>query len=632
LSNCRGGGSLARLLYNIDFKFQNEAVSVSGGDVSGYRFFVFWESTLDTKIKDVLTELNRHLVEIDSADAYDYFEVIRSYTDELIDANEDESLVHRVFALRDTALYRFEPSNNKQPYATFMVAGSAPPPTPATLTDEQLDFIAAAESFLEDSVLKARVNDILWLRGKEPRHLGNAFELYHKLAKECLDLDSWTSSIDFIRRALFLASVSKRTGRQLFESVVATLTDWVDEYIEDDPRFLSVEALRLLAMYSDMPFDGIVDRVQRGIRSAVDASNWDRAERICLCGIEAAKIHRVSEQRKAFQTKLSEVYVAQSETTDVNSVKSFYLEKAYQTLRGLPDCSDQREELHRQLLETQQLVVDELHIHEHRQEVSDIVTQTLVVVSGQTLITSLHTLLFRLFRIPNYTELEITAAEMAEKYPLSQLFGKYIIADDGRIVAKVPGGAASNGKSFHDHDVYQLAQFDHNAFVSVCILPAIDVIVSEHAPSFEDLRILIANSPFVPRGQEVLWARALHSGFYREFDVAVPILVPLIEGGIRNILQDNGVIVSKLNENGIQELKLLGSLLAVPELKDILGNNLIRDLNGLLLDRTYGNLRNIVAHGIVTERICFSPHAIYLWWLCLWLVLAPRFAAVRGDE
>ncbi|WP_173920612.1 hypothetical protein [Pseudidiomarina piscicola] len=41
MSNCRESGSLAWLFYNIDFNFQNEAVSVFGGDVSGYRFFVY---------------------------------------------------------------------------------------------------------------------------------------------------------------------------------------------------------------------------------------------------------------------------------------------------------------------------------------------------------------------------------------------------------------------------------------------------------------------------------------------------------------------------------------------------------------------------------------------------------------
>ncbi len=66
------------------------------------------------------------------------------------------------------------------------------------------------------------------------------------------------------------------------------------------------------------------------------------------------------------------------------------------------------------------------------------------------------------------------------------------------------------------------------------------------------------------------------------------------------------------------------------ELADILGENLVFDLEGLLVQRFGSNLRNEVSHGLLNiDRFGPGP-ASYLWWLALKLCIA--FWLLDGDE
>ena len=69
----------------------------------------------------------------------------------------------------------------------------------------------------------------------------------------------------------------------------------------------------------------------------------------------------------------------------------------------------------------------------------------------------------------------------------------------------------------------------------------------------------------------------------------------------------------------------LGSILDHGVCEKVLGRNDVYELRGLLTDRTYGNLRNRVAHGLMSTGEFFQAAPVYLWWLCLRYVLQTPF-------
>jgi hypothetical protein len=47
-----------------------------------------------------------------------------------------------------------------------------------------------------------------------------------------------------------------------------------------------------------------------------------------------------------------------------------------------------------------------------------------------------------------------------------------------------------------------------------------------------------------------------------------------------------------------------------------------------MCDKSGPNLRNEVAHGLATQDLCESAHALYAWWLILQLVAETYAAAI----
>jgi hypothetical protein len=76
----------------------------------------------------------------------------------------------------------------------------------------------------------------------------------------------------------------------------------------------------------------------------------------------------------------------------------------------------------------------------------------------------------------------------------------------------------------------------------------------------------------------------------------------------------------------------LPAILDHSKAEEVFGLNLIRDLKGLLLERTYGNLRNKVSHGLFTDGTFYQPSAVYLWWLILRLCLMPYVGEMLDDD
>jgi hypothetical protein len=52
----------------------------------------------------------------------------------------------------------------------------------------------------------------------------------------------------------------------------------------------------------------------------------------------------------------------------------------------------------------------------------------------------------------------------------------------------------------------------------------------------------------------------------------------------------------------------------------------------LFCDAFGPNLRNELAHGLITEEDCHSIYAIYAWWLALKLVFNTFWNAARREE
>ena len=310
---------------------------------------------------------------------------------------------------------------------------------------------------------------------------------------------------------------------------------------------------------------------------------------------------------------------------------SHWMQQAVEAYKAVPHSSQRREELYNDLLKLQKDSLDEIGKVQTPFDVSEVIENTVEIMSKVTLREAFFNLGFRVLNIPSYERIERHAQELTQKYPLSRMFGSVHMDSEGKVLSKTPAKDLNDLGSVSKRELYQSVSFEHQNSVISRILPAIEVIMNEHSVSIYDFETLSINNPFVKPGQEQLFAKGLFLGLKGEFDVSLSLLVPLLESSLRYVLSQSGVTVSTLNTHGVQEELRIGAILNHEASEKVFGKDILMDLNGLLLDRTYGNLRNIISHGLGDIGIFYSYSAIYLWWLIFRLFLTPHIEALTKD-
>jgi hypothetical protein len=154
-------------------------------------------------------------------------------------------------------------------------------------------------------------------------------------------------------------------------------------------------------------------------------------------------------------------------------------------------------------------------------------------------------------------------------------------------------------------------------------------IVLEHSPRVNDFLAIVSNHPLVPEGRETLYAKGLQAGMRSELDIATHFLIPQFEHSVRYVLAQRGIITSSIDQEGIQQEYDLNRMLYMPIAKEIFGEDVLFHLQRLLVDPLGANLRNKMAHGMMSFGEFFSISVAYLYWLILRLVCLPVIAYLR---
>jgi Domain of unknown function (DUF4209) len=108
-----------------------------------------------------------------------------------------------------------------------------------------------------------------------------------------------------------------------------------------------------------------------------------------------------------------------------------------------------------------------------------------------------------------------------------------------------------------------------------------------------------------------------------DLDIVAHLLIPQFEHSIRYILAQRGVITSSIDQDGIQKEYNLNRTLYMAEIKDAFGSDVVFHLQRILVEPLGANLRNRMAHGLMSSEEFQSIPVAYLWWLLLQLVSLP---------
>lgn len=552
-----------------------------------------------------------------------------------------------LWLLADACSMMLSPESSNEPFQPFAVLHDRRSVIPDDLSDSDIEFFAQIIDAVDDCWLKARLADLVWLKGK-PRNQAFALKAIDAYRNLPLDTNTWLrGSRECWRRALALARLLRGgAGDRLAEMEAAIFAVFAASTRDD--VFLALWLADLLKSNGlgrdSRPF--IAAKLEALAHEFKGAGDLHSAREYFSAAAEwygsIPDRVKVAEMTAAVAEGWVDEAIARSSSDNPSHMvaASFY-ENAIQTYRTIPRTEraahrvDERiEELRAHLNDAGERSLGEMGVvRSPTVDITEIVENARKAVTGKPLREALLAFA-NLHRGANVDELRKNAIERIGRFPLQSIFAATVLSRDGRVIAKRPP-LSMWPKLTEDDEIAIKAEMirDYGILVSIVvqgdIWPALEVLLLEHRLREVDFIELARHSPIVPKDRAGLFGKALFAGYERDFVTSLHLLVPQIEHMVRVHLKQAGATTTTIDKNGIQNENGLSTLMELPEADEVFGKDLTFELRSLFCDAFGPNLRNELAHGLMDEDGCHSPFAIYAWWLALRLVVNTWWNAAR---
>lgn len=551
------------------------------------------------------------------------------------DGNAKQAKIYQLFS--GSCSMMLSPDSKNEPFKPFAVFRDKRSVTADDFSAEDISFLSEIITEVPDFWLKARLADLIWLRAarKDLNHALVAIDAYRQIP---LDTETWVrDGRECWYRAMSLAAMLKGGAGNRIQAMESDVQKAFDSSKESD-GYLALwlaelmahfglgknnvghiaEKLELLARIfeSDSDIDSARNYFENSAQWHKLAGNKTKSIEMTVCHAEAyakeAVTHTTSEQPS-------------------NMLAASLYEKAIQILRTIPKTErpalkvDERiAELHKSVNEAGQLALNEMRVVSSNEiDISQMVEAAKSAVSGKKPLDALG-VFANLSRGMCLSEMQDSAIRHLNQYPLFSLFSGTSMSRDGRVIGNTRGISVDEIVDGNHPNVRALVMQNHALQLSLIvqgkILPALDVLHLEHRIHEIDFLSIAKQSPIVPSGREALFAKGLYSGYDNDYITAIHFLTPQIEHLVRFHLKNAGAKTSTIDSCGIENENGLSTLVALPEMKAVFGDDLAFEIKAVFCDPLGANLRNEIAHGLADHNALNSLHCVYAWWLSLKLV------------
>ncbi|WP_345829882.1 DUF4209 domain-containing protein [Erwinia sp. HDF1-3R] len=548
------------------------------------------------------------------------------------------------------------PDNRQQPFASTITHLGWRTAGPDDFIEADLDFFAQVVRSTDNSWLKARLADLLWVRKYKSNDTKaicmalDAIDNYQRIPinTEILQNDwqaCWERAITLVKMLGKGAADKLNDTRQPLLHALHTLTKsegWLAWKVSDLLQWVGLEmeqsaevANKLATLARDYDTDTEQVQIMTAGRLFRQAAIWfgiadDKAEAAAMT-VQVAECY-VREGRSRIQTP----------HPSYGAAASFY-EQAIQTYRTISRqqrqalCIEVRiTALRKQMDEAGEKSLGDLgEIPFPEVDFREQMVWASQAVQNKTLTEALQAF-SRIVLTPfKYQDLWQQIVAQLKQPSLMHIFPVTVLAENGRVIARIPCldtnadlvDEANRARVFWEMTRMYRAWL--NFYVNAFIWPALGSLLLEHRLREADLIELASRSPIVPIGRERLFGKALFAGFNHDFVTALHLLVPQVENMVRYHLKHAGARTTHLDEHGVQTENGISTLIDQPEAEKVFGRDVVFEIKALYCTAMGPNLRNKLAHGLLNDTDCQSIEAIYAWWLGLRLVCHAFWNAAR---
>ena len=513
-------------------------------------------------------------------------------------------------------------------------------------SENDMYFFEMIAADVEDYRLKARLADLVWLR-QDHRDIQFALMAIDAYRQIPLDSDIWVrGGRECWQRAITLTLLLKSSAgnrlqemeNSIFEVLssatsadiyrVFRMADLLSKYkLGASHQLVIAEKLKLLSQEFDegKDYNKARDYAEASARWYGSLGEKDKSIKMVIALAEG----------------WAKEAVARVEADKSSSmVAAGFYENAIQVYRTIPKAQrevfavDQRiAELHKLMSDAGEKAIGEMKVTSTPGvNISDLMEAARVSVSNKPITEALNAFV-NLSPFESFSESEDKAIKQINDFPFSAIFSSTHVSQDGRVIAKTPGTGFARELTHEDSDVWSRMVQDYGMLIGIIVQgwinPALAILSIEHRLREIDFLGMVQQSPIVPPGRKRIFAKALFSGYDGDFITAIHILIPQIEHMVRFHLKNSGGKTTTLNSNGIETENGLSTLVELPEMKAVFGEDLSFEIKALFCDAIGPNLRNQLAHGLLDDRACNSTHGAYAWWLGLKIVFNTFWNAAR---
>ena len=527
----------------------------------------------------------------------------------------------------------FQPHDSHEPFAPAVSWEDYRGFIPADIPNESLDALSEWLPEVADAELSARIADVLWLRHRKPNLLKTSVQSYIKSALNLESPASWGQCVEKFERALHLSVCLRKQEPNVLNSVAQCIEKIIKKYGDDNPPSLSIKLMGLLCEFRCGDAKQYYDLSRKVAEQAHSQKLWQRAEKAWGVAQKWALLLKENNKRDIAVTGRAETLVGYAASLDQDIASAKFMQKAIEVYRKVgrqvAGFEKRMKELYGLLRKYQKKSLDQMQrIKGPEIDITEIVEKSQAIVSGKSFEEAISVFATQIIHPLNYKDIKKQSEQDAQKFVFSSMFERIYLDDDGLKIAKAP--PMLGFKEGEDEKAIWAAmllavQMHHGFYVQSVLEPMRQTILSEHEVKVENLWSLVQNNPFIPPGHEYIYAKGLNAGLMGNFIEASHLLVPQVENSLRYILEQRGIEATTLHPQGFQERMRLGPLLKHENIINTFDLDTVLDLWALLMEPRYSNLRNEVAHGLMSTDECFRPSVIYFWWLVLRLCLTQHY-------
>lgn len=544
--------------------------------------------------------------------------------------NPNQALVYRL--LSAICSFHFKPEDGAEPFSNQIgFADGSRTLVGSDFDTEQISALHAVLPRLNNLPLRTRMADLIWSREKRRADCARlAIDGYVELVNRLVagtaterfhDSDpTGVSSEDFLRRA---AAIARATGWNRPENDALRIA--IAEVLTVASQRDDMAVVRIGNFATDIGLDNaesILANLPDLVETVLKKPDYFVAESVQRLIIRRAQRARDDHATKAATLKLISIFEAKAEATDSAMLKAHALQEAIESLHGLKGVRDERQRIHDKLKDAQLHMYEEFGKIEQSVDLTSEVERLLSAYDGLHLLDALL-LLARTEQPKNPDKLIKAAQDEAQKFPLSSLFATSLLDSKGRTVARTGGGIESEDGL--RHKIIRSESIRIGLAVGGAIKPQRQRITERYAVDYDLLYQLCLISPFVPSGSEHAFAKGIEAFLFGDEFVATASLAPLLEAGLRALVEVAGRSDTKISAEGIEETIGLGLLLSDHRdvLETVFGKGMIFAIENLFAHELGPKIRHSFCHGLARDGSFYSDEYIYGNKIIFSLVILP---------